>query len=64
DRRHLKETLANVLGILMHKRVQAVKEDDGALELATIAADTAAETRTPAKARKSNGKQARPKAAE
>jgi len=63
DRRQLKETLSRVLGILMHKRVQAVK-DDGALELSQIATDSA-ETRTGVRGRKgANGKQARPKAAE
>src|SRR5262249_53981999 len=65
DRRELKQTLATVLGILMHKRVQAVKDDDSALELTEADAVEPRSATTPARAKKSaNGKQARPKAAE
>ncbi|MES1198842.1 MAG: acetyl-CoA carboxylase, carboxyltransferase subunit beta [Pseudomonadota bacterium] len=63
DRRQLKETLGRLLGLLMHKRVQAVKDDDGALELSQIATD-AVETRAARGRKPANGKQARPKAAE
>jgi acetyl-CoA carboxylase carboxyl transferase subunit beta len=64
DRRQLKETIGTLLGVLMHKRVQAVKNaDDNALELSQIASDAPAPT--PIRGRKGAvTKQTRPKAAE
>ena len=65
DRRQLKQTLSQVLAVLMHKRAAVRQEDDSdALELSALAADDdVAEVTTPAK-RKAPAKPPRAKAAE